>query len=56
MSTKSGYSVSYTRKNQPGSIIHASRYASSASEAKNMVKADEARMGNIVTIIACVKR
>lgn len=56
MSTKSHYSVTYTRKSQPGAMMHATRLASSVSEARNMVKADEARRGEIVTIIACVKR
>jgi len=50
------YSVTYTRKNEPGSMLYTSRYASSASEARNMVKADEARAGNIAVVIACVKR
>ena len=56
MSAKSSYSVTYTRKSNPGSMMYATRMASSVSEAKNMVKADEARRGEIVTIIACVKR
>lgn len=56
MSAKSSYSVTYTRKINPGSMMYATRMASSVSEAKNMVKADEARRGEIVTFIACVKR
>ena len=56
MSTKHHYSVSYTRKSRPDSICHTTRLASSASEARNLVKSDEARRWEIVTIIACVKR
>lgn len=56
MSTKHNYSVSYTRKSRPDSICHTTRLASSVSEARNLVKSDEARRGEIVTIIACVKR
>ena len=56
MSKKDSYQVIYRRKSNPDSNVYASRFASSPSEARNMVKADEARMGHVITIISCVKR
>ncbi len=55
MSNKHTYSVTYTRRGEPGSLLHTTRMASSAAEARNIVKAEEARRGNIATVVACVK-
>lgn len=56
MSEKASYQVAFTRKNEPGVMVYAPAFASSASEAKNIVKMNEARRGNVITVRACVKR
>jgi hypothetical protein len=55
MSEKHFYAMTYTVKSAPNRMLSTSVMASSASEARNVLKAQVARGGEIATVVACVK-
>jgi ABC-type Fe2+-enterobactin transport system substrate-binding protein len=55
MSDKHSYSMTYTVKSAPNRILSTSVTATSVSEARNVLKAQVARGGDIATVVACVK-